>query len=146
MVARKKPVAAATSSTSTSNEERSAIHASLDELLNKSPTRARLVVAFVSAFCSGVAFGWLAGMAVEFLAVSALVLTGSAFLAAAVWLLSWCMAFYAFIFHTPNVGEWIINRGPDRAWNKTREFFSAKTDAASSWLAQVARPSNFTVH
>ena len=142
MVARKKPVAAAVES-STSTEERQALHSSLDELLDKSPTRARLVVAFVASFCSGIAFGWLAGMAVEYLTISALVFTGSAFLAGAIWLLGWIAAVYAFIFHMPNVGQWIIERGPDQAWDKTKSFFAEKKETLGQ---RWARSPNFIVH
>ena len=74
MVARKKPVAAAVN---TSTAEREAIHSAMDELLDNKPSHARLVIAFVASFCSGVAFGWLASTAIEFLTISALVFTGS---------------------------------------------------------------------
>lgn len=142
MVARKKPVAAAVN-TSTSTEERQALHSSLDELLDKSPTRARLVIAFVASFCSGVAFGWLASTAIEFLTISALVFTGSAFLAGAIWLLGWIAAVYLFIMHMPNVGQWIIERGPDQAWDKTKSFFAEKKETLGQ---RWARSPNFIVH
>ena len=142
MVARKKPVAAVVN-TSTSTEERQALHSSLDELLDKSPTRARLVIAFVASFCSGVAFGWLASTAIEFLTISALVFTGSAFLAGAIWLLGWIAAVYLFIMHMPNVGQWIIERGPDQAWDKTKSFFAEKKETLGQ---RWARSPNFMVH
>ena len=142
MVARKKPVAAAVN-TSTSTEERQALHSSLDELLDKSPTRARLVIAFVASFCSGVAFGWLASTAIEFLTISALVFTGSAFLAGAIWLLGWIAAVYLFIMHMPNVGQWIIERGPDQAWDTTKSFFAEKKETLGQ---RWARSPNFIVH
>lgn len=142
MVARKKPVAAAVN-TSTSTEERQALHSSLDELLDKSPTRARLVIAFVASFCSGVAFGWLASTAIEFLTISALVFTGSAFLAGAIWLLGWIAAVYLFIMHMPNVGQWIIERGPDQAWVKAKSFFAEKKETLGQ---RWARSPNFIVH
>lgn len=92
------------------------------------PSGVRVVVSYVTAFCIGLGVGYIGGMLLEFLVVSALTFTSSVFLAMAIYVLG----IVAMIYGSYKLGGWVghyimsgdIDRSYEKCSNVVRGFFS----------------------
>lgn len=103
------------------------------------PDWKRTVLTFIASFCAGWAIGTIASVVLEVLFMSAVTLTGSLFVAWAIYILGFIIAMYAAIKSGQAIGMYIatgnIDRDVSRAWKWTTGLFSGKDKAAKYVLA-----------
>lgn len=88
------------------------------------PSGARMVASFVASFCVGAGIGYVGGMALEFLVLGALTLTGSAFLAFAVYVLGLLLLLMSAYFAGGWVGNLVLRGGVSKCYQKYSTAFS----------------------
>lgn len=120
----------------TSADERAHLHAAMDKAMDEQPP-ARPIFDFVIAFCCGYGIGWAAATLISYVALAALMLSGSAFLATCVAVVGWAIAIYAFFTNTNNimVGTNIVITNANAALDVVSHGVSSAKTRVVGWFS-----------
>lgn len=112
--------------------------AEFDQLMSKYgagvPSGTRIVVSLIASLCLGGAIGYFGGSLLGYAMVGALMLTGSAFIAWAIYILGVIALIYAGWKAGGWVGDYILNRKVDAHAEAVGTWFKAKRLAAADWI------------
>lgn len=120
----------------------SAIHDDVKDLFSKYgvevPSTARVVVSFIACVAIGLGVGYIGGLLLETLVISALVFTGSVFFAMTIYVLGVLVTLYAAWQLGGSAHSCIMSVDFDRSYQKCSNFVVDTSQSVRGWFSNLA--------